>query len=871
MLRLTFFLLFIPVSIFSQVNENFESGNIKGWTESNAGRWKADSSGAISGKYTLHHIYDNPDAGTDQIGIKTPGFKPSSGTARWSFRIKHGYDPSSSNNWGIFLTADGPPASMIPGGSINGYAIGVNLTGYDDTLRLWKIRSGVPSVALTTHINWQNNIGSSNPANLNIERTQSGRWKVLVYSKNSVLTDSASAVSSELFNCDWFGIYYKYSSTRDRLLWIDDITVDGPFFEDKDPPEINKCSIYSIFSVDLFLNEELTPEFFTETNFALNEKPENATSLVRLSSSSVRLIFREPLKNKSGNTIYIKSICDKYGNCISDREVNFVPAWAETGDVIISEIMADPVPAVNLPEKEYLEIFNRTSFAFNLKKWKLSNDGSGSVFPDKALNPHERMILCQLQDTSSFIKYGKVVGLKSFPALTDAGRVLILYDSLGKIIHGLEYSSEWNNEPLKKNGGWSLEMIDTDFPFYYEGNWKTSISASGGTPDEENSLNHYNRDKYFGGILNAFPTDSLNLKISFTEPLLNLTEFKSGIKINGQEINGIYPDDPLFRTFIIIPCTPIQRNNTYSVEMDPVIRDFAGNMASRNSFRFGIPEIASKADIVFNELLFNPLPEDADFVEFFNKSEKTLNAEDLLLASLNGNGIFSETFRLSTESRCIMPGSFYVVTTKKMSVINRYLASKPENIFEIQSMPSMPDDKGHLVLYNRRLDLIDEVLYDEKMQFPLLSGNEGISLEKIRTLAPSNDKKNWYSASQTSGWGTPGGPNSVAATIPGTNSEIVLSSTKITSDNDGYEDFLVIEYNPETRGNVISVTVFDEGGRLVSKVASNVLSGPHTTIVWNGTAQDGNLVDRGIYIIVISIFNENGNRAVYKRVCTVVR
>ncbi len=48
--------------------------------------------------------------------------------------------------------------------------------------------------------------------------------------------------------------------------------------------------------------------------------------------------------------------------------IEFTPVWAETADIIISEIMADPLPSVSLPEKEYLEITNRTDFSFNLKE-----------------------------------------------------------------------------------------------------------------------------------------------------------------------------------------------------------------------------------------------------------------------------------------------------------------------------------------------------------------------------------------------------------------------------------------------------------------------------------------------------------------------
>ena len=105
--------------------------------------------------------------------------------------------------------------------------------------------------------------------------------------------------------------------------------------------------------------------------------------------------------------------------------------------------MADPVPAVSLPEREYLEILNRTDFQFNLKNWKLTSETSDAVFPETIIKPGERLIICQMQDTSLFTKYGRVTGVKSFPALTDAGRTIILSDSLGSLIHGVDYSSTW--------------------------------------------------------------------------------------------------------------------------------------------------------------------------------------------------------------------------------------------------------------------------------------------------------------------------------------------------------------------------------------------------------------------------------------------
>ena len=183
----------------------------------------------------------------------------------------------------------------------------------------------------------------------------------------------------------------------------------------------------------------------------------------------------------------------------------------------------------------------------------------------------------------------------------------------------------------------------------------------------------------------------------------------------------------------------------------------------------------------------------------------------------------------------------------------------------------MPDGEGHLILFNRSLEELDEVVYDEEMHFPLLSGNDGISLEKVRPCAASTDKSQWHSASESSGWGTPGAPNSVAAEDPGDGASVIFSSTFITPDNDGNEDLLVIDLNTGVAGSVVTVTVFDEAGRFVRKLADNLLAGPGASVIWDGTGPDGRLLDTGIYILLITSFDETGKTGRWKKVCTVIR
>ena len=211
------------------------------------------------------------------------------------------------------------------------------------------------------------------------------------------------------------------------------------------------------------------------------------------------------------------------------------------------------------------------------------------------------------------------------------------------------------------------------------------------------------------------------------------------------------------------------------------------------------------------------------------------------------------------------------ITTDREKISDRYFSTDPEYLFETGSLPSMSDDKGHLILFNRELDKIDEVLYNEKMHYSLLSGYEGVALEKTGPRNKSEEAVNWHSASESSGWGTPGAPNSVFVELPATSDKVVFSSSKITPDNDGNEDILVISFSLTGNGNVVSVMVFDETGNYVKKIATNMLAGPEASVIWDGTADDGSPVNTGIYIVFITLYDDTGKTNKWKKVCTVIR
>jgi hypothetical protein len=326
--------------------------------------------------------------------------------------------------------------------------------------------------------------------------------------------------------------------------------------------------------------------------------------------------------------------------------------------------------------------------------------------------------------------------------------------------------------------------------------------------------------------VNVFPEDSIRISIELSEPVPEFASHISGILLGESGISAAGPSDPLYRSFILTPGNHLERGSVYTICLPENLTDFAGNSVSVRSFTFGLPEAAGIKDLVFNELLFNPFPDNPDYIELFNLSEKVLDASEFLLGSVNTEtGVPSEAKQFSNERRCIIPGAYYAITTDRTKVISGYPSSIPENLFDASFLPSMPDDRGHLLLLNRHLDKIDEVIYTEKMHYSLLSGNEGISLEKIRPELSSEESGNWHSASEDSGWGTPGAQNSVFTTGTLSKEQIVFSSLKISPDNEGFEDVLVIEIYTGDPGSTVTVTLFDETGSFRWRIGENYLAG----------------------------------------------
>lgn len=108
--------------------------------------------------------------------------------------------------------------------------------------------------------------------------------------------------------------------------------------------------------------------------------------------SIVILSFEKKFTDKTVNHLTIHGVEDMSANQLDNYTAAFTylaPYILRFGDVLISEIMADPTPGVDLPEYEYLEVFNPHNVAFDLNQVNLIVGSDTATIPDMTINPSE--------------------------------------------------------------------------------------------------------------------------------------------------------------------------------------------------------------------------------------------------------------------------------------------------------------------------------------------------------------------------------------------------------------------------------------------------------------------------------------------------
>ena len=573
-------------------------------------------------------------------------------------------------------------------------------------------------------------------------------------------------------------------------------------------------------------------------------------------------------------TIYsmeVTNVVDCPGNAIGPFNVADFAIGVEPqlGDLIINELYPEPdtLESPNLPNGEFIELHNTSSQAVRTTNLFISDGTNTAQIPTAVIEPGGYLILCDDDFEAEYSLFGNTLGFASIPSLNNTGEFISLRNDTGGVLDGVLYDKTTYQNANRSEGGYTLERINPEDPCGGSINWRASEAPNHGTPASINSV--YNPN--FGTAepeIEAVVIENIDLiEVFFTKDMDSASLANATYTLSPTGIATIVRVDPVGPDYnsvtVAFDTTNIAQGVVFTLTIDNAA-DCAGNPMA--TFNFADFEIPNERDIIINEVLFNPIGEGSDYVELYNRSDKTVNIQGWALAFENSSGGIS--YNTITEQLTELgPEEFILLCEDDRNIEFRYPQNSDEDVFLEMDLPTYSNTSGNVRLVSSLRTEVDEFTYSEDFHFPLLESQEGVSLERINYDRATQDRTNWHSAAEDAGFGTPGVENSQYKSAGYRSSEITLPDNTFSPDGDGFEDILNINYKFEAPGYVANVRIFDSEGREIRQIANNQLLALEGTFAWDGITSENEKARVGLYVIFVEVFDLNGDKKLYKETC----
>jgi hypothetical protein len=846
---LTFCLSVNPQFVRAQFQENFDDGDFTKnptWTGSTADF--VVSSGVLQ-------LNAAPVSGSRYLSTTLSDIQDIS----WELSINMFFNPSSSNFTRIYLVSDQEDLNA----DLNGYFVMVGNSSDEVSLYVQKGETKTKIIdGLDGRVNSDEVL-----LKIKISRTRNGDWEL--FSDAGI---SGSYVQEGRVNdithsgAGYMGFQCVYTSTRCDKFFFDDFIIQ--VLADTILPQVNSILVLSRNELEISFSENLDPvSAQTIENYRVDGTPGNPIAAnLKSDLKTVHLIFDQDFSPNVAQSLKIENIQDLSFNVMNAFNGQFTfspPVVISFKDVVVSELMPDPFPEVGLPGVEFAELLNTTNATLNLSGWVLTDGASVATFPSFDLLPGERVIVTASGNVELFNVYGNVIGVSNFPSLNNTGDNVILKTPGNLTVDSIYYSDSWYKDSEKKEGGWSLEIIDPDNLCGNENNWIASEDENGGTPGKINSVDAENLDLTGPEIVYAYTSAPDTIRLVFNEALGSEIPGVEKFLLEDFDVISVFKCSAKELGVVVYPTLDIGR--IFNLTMEG-ITDCSGNLISENSKKVQviIPENADSLDIVINEILFNPRVTGIDFVELYNASEKYVDLKGWSISNLDDGRVSNQKI-ITHESIMMYPGSYLAFSSSPETILSEY-SHAPKDPNKQSELPPFNDDSGSVAIINPQGKVWDLFDYSEGMHSIFLKDKEGVSLERISPNAETNSAENWKSSSGNNGYATPGLKNSNAAKSGEFEKEVSVVP-EIFIPEFGQPDFTRIQYSFKNAGNVASVKIFDSRGRLIKIIADNLILGTEGFIRWDGDRDNGMRAQVGSYMILFQVYDAEGEvRNIRKRV-----
>lgn len=729
-------ILLFSLPIYAQLQEDFSDGdftNNPAWTGTTS-YWTVTPD---------KRLRSNGPAAPSRIYLATANTLIHN--TEWRFWVRVGFNPSTSNFVRIYLVADRADPTDP---NLQGYYLRLGgITGSSDSLELWH-QQGNTHTRLAGGIRGRFG-GTNNILRIRVLRSASGTWQV--YSDSTGFWEEEfTTTHTALSNTAYFIVFFEHTSTNRQNLWLDDFYI-GPIQPDNAPPSLRGAEFETPTRLLLTFSEALSPPSAGQpSNYNLSS-PTGSIGIqqaVLTSPRTVALSLMGAVTPSVLCTLRYEGIQDLAGNVGSGDTVVVLPEEPQAGEVIFSELMVKPTPAVGLPAAEYVEIHNRSARWVRLGNVQFCEGNRCISLENRILSPRSYAILVAAANATA---YPGALIVPSY-ALNDDGDSLTLLHENGYILDRVRYTNQWYRNPSKARGGWSLERIDLDNLCAQDSNWIASIAPAGGTPGQPNSVAGLWRDRLPPALLYFSIPAPQRVHLFFSEPvdtaaMRDPTRYtlSGGISVTA----ALLWDESSVELQLSVPLSP---TTEYTLQVRA--RDCVGNEGVL-SHTLAIPSPAQPYDVICTEIMADPDPPvrlpPYEYVEIYNRSPRYLD--------LGGWKLRVGNTERTLPRYLLRPGEYVILTSAEGA-----LALAPwGRSLGVLGFPTLPNAGATLMLKDTSGRVIERIMYSSQWYGDASKEEGGWSLERKWTEWLCGDAENW-AATQSPQGGTPGSPNSLRST-----------------------------------------------------------------------------------------------------------
>ncbi|MFT6133666.1 MAG: hypothetical protein ACJAZM_000141 [Cyclobacteriaceae bacterium] len=566
--------------------------------------------------------------------------------ASWEFVMTLDFPTSGANYVDVYLMSDAHDLKK----ALNGYFIRIG--DRSDDISLYKLSNGIQAKLIEDSIS---RVGASRNNSFKIRLTRDAdSWFSLTVDEGRQGSFQAigSAQDEEHQSSVAFGFLIQQSTANAAVNghFFDEIKIGGSSFPDRQSPRILKAIAEGPQSILLTFDELVAAESAQQLENYIISPAVNIVAIQHeeIDLSKIRLALDQELVNGKSYNVQVSGIEDVAGNSLLDTTVSFqhiIYSTPEYRDIVINELHPDPGSNA-LPSQEYVEVFNTSSDDyFQMQSITISDEGRGTAtLSEFDLGPGQYLLLSR--DTLGFENSSSKMVL-SLPSLNNSGDKIYLARPDGEVLDSLIYNN---------SGDYAIEQINPFIDFFLTENYAFSTSNLGGTPGLPNSVYDTVLDSRPPVITVVEVLTDQSLRLEVDEKLERpRAELPTNFTIDSNSVREVILSSDSKSIELLFTSQFVSgKNNILEIKG---LADLFGNQAdSVVTFSYYKLESPRWGDVRINEFMVSP--NESEFVELLNVSNKYFDLEGWQVLDQGGNIILLPNYRLD-------PGSFVVINSKQ--------------------------------------------------------------------------------------------------------------------------------------------------------------------------------------------------------------